>query len=362
MPLIKSKSKKAFEHNIKAEMEAGKPQKQSIAIAYSMKKKAKKASGGTVESGSPTMNMAEGGSISASNERRPMPDNRYDDSAMASRNSSKKAPSQDSWTDTPTERQARANDSRAMKKIKHPKMVPSSVINARLRDQEDDLQDSAAPASPSEQPNSSYNEEDADRQGPAVPDMQREHSNHRKPYAKGGSINGEVSFESAEEDHDPNMSPIRESYMSPPEDEYMAGHFAEGGSIDHEMMDQPEEEEDIDHSASVASAIMARRRLARGGEIMEEADPILSHDSIYSDDSSQADLSRNADEDANEEDQLSFNALRKENYDESSALRQADHPMDSNMKSPEHDEMDVNDRSVVGSIRRKMKSKSPISR
>jgi len=42
MPLIKSKSEKAFKSNIKAEVKAGKPVKQAIAIAYSMKRKAKK--------------------------------------------------------------------------------------------------------------------------------------------------------------------------------------------------------------------------------------------------------------------------------------------------------------------------------
>lgn len=41
MPLIKSKSKKAFEHNVKAEMRAGKPKKQALAIAYSVKRKSK---------------------------------------------------------------------------------------------------------------------------------------------------------------------------------------------------------------------------------------------------------------------------------------------------------------------------------
>lgn len=40
MPLIKSKSKKAFGENVKAEMKAGKPQKQAVAIAYSVKRKA----------------------------------------------------------------------------------------------------------------------------------------------------------------------------------------------------------------------------------------------------------------------------------------------------------------------------------
>ncbi len=37
MPLQPGKSKQAFSHNIKAEMKAGKPQKQAVAIAYSEK-------------------------------------------------------------------------------------------------------------------------------------------------------------------------------------------------------------------------------------------------------------------------------------------------------------------------------------
>jgi hypothetical protein len=48
MPLIKSKSDKAFKSNIKAEIAAGKPQKQAVAIAYSTKRAAKKASGGSM--------------------------------------------------------------------------------------------------------------------------------------------------------------------------------------------------------------------------------------------------------------------------------------------------------------------------
>jgi hypothetical protein len=46
MPLIKSKSDKAFKSNIKAEINAGKPQKQAVAIAYATKRAAKKAIGG----------------------------------------------------------------------------------------------------------------------------------------------------------------------------------------------------------------------------------------------------------------------------------------------------------------------------
>lgn len=42
MPLIKSKSKKAVGENIKAEMAAGKPQKQAVAIALDVQRRAGK--------------------------------------------------------------------------------------------------------------------------------------------------------------------------------------------------------------------------------------------------------------------------------------------------------------------------------
>ena len=48
MPLIKSKSPKAFQENIKAEIKAGKPQKQAVAIAYDVQRRAKKAKGGSM--------------------------------------------------------------------------------------------------------------------------------------------------------------------------------------------------------------------------------------------------------------------------------------------------------------------------
>lgn len=42
MPLKKSSSKKAFKSNVKAEIKSGKPQKQAVAIAYSVKRNAQK--------------------------------------------------------------------------------------------------------------------------------------------------------------------------------------------------------------------------------------------------------------------------------------------------------------------------------
>lgn len=42
MPLVKSSSKKAFSENIKREVAVGKPQKQALAIAYDVKRRASK--------------------------------------------------------------------------------------------------------------------------------------------------------------------------------------------------------------------------------------------------------------------------------------------------------------------------------
>lgn len=49
MPLMHGKSQKAFGHNVGAEMNAGKPKAQALAIAYSIKRKKKMAEGGMVK-------------------------------------------------------------------------------------------------------------------------------------------------------------------------------------------------------------------------------------------------------------------------------------------------------------------------
>ena len=50
MPLIKSKSPEAFKSNVKAEIAAGKPVKQAVAIAYDVKRRSNKSNGGSVKS------------------------------------------------------------------------------------------------------------------------------------------------------------------------------------------------------------------------------------------------------------------------------------------------------------------------
>ena len=56
MPLISGKSPQSFSKNVATEMHAGKPQKQSLAIAYAMKRRAAKKK------------MAYGGSPTSSDE------------------------------------------------------------------------------------------------------------------------------------------------------------------------------------------------------------------------------------------------------------------------------------------------------
>lgn len=56
MPLIKSKSEKAFKKNISTEVKAGKPVKQAVAIAYSVKRGAQKMKDG----GEPRLSVSRG--------------------------------------------------------------------------------------------------------------------------------------------------------------------------------------------------------------------------------------------------------------------------------------------------------------
>ena len=61
MPLMRGKSKEAFEKNVKTEIDAGKPQDQSLAIAYSLKRRSKKAEGGQMHQEGCTCSKCSGG-------------------------------------------------------------------------------------------------------------------------------------------------------------------------------------------------------------------------------------------------------------------------------------------------------------
>lgn len=128
--------------------------------------------------------------------------------------------------------------------------------------------------------------------------------------------------------------------------------MAEGGEVkrEHELdKDVMHEEKEMheDRPSSIADAILRKKKqhLAKGGEA---AEPIEIEEG-------QVDLSENAHEEPNHEDDLSFEALHKENYSESDALDELEQPHDSNLHGRELSDADLHD--MVDVIRRKMKLK-----
>lgn len=309
--------------------------KSELAIAYSVKRKPKKK-------------MAEGGKVkneSAKSEARPMPEHTDDDAKMVGRNSGNKAPKNDRVSDDPTVKQAQK---RSPTPLSQPKMVGSDAFSVRNRDQHEENANQMAafpPQTDRAQPQPRYNEIDAQKSGPKVPDMAAQHNNGRQPYIKA------IEDQYAQDIANANMRK---------EQSYAAGGMVESGSPDMDFHDggSVDEEREEMHDASVAAAIMSRKerkKYAEGGEIH-------SHPSIYSDDSDQADLSRNADEDANEEDQLSFNALRKENYSESEGLELMDSPGDSNEHGDAREDAESDKHDKISKMRSRMNAKRQFPR
>lgn len=391
MPLIQSRSKKAQSKNIETEMHAGKPQDQAIAISYAVKRKNAKKK------------MAEGGMAyrddSAKTERRPMPNNVDNSQAMVSRNQGDKPPMNDSWTSRVTVEQAQKP---SKTKLSRPQIVKGGTFATRdLSAEEESLPSNIPPTSPDEQPNSEMDEQGANRQGPRLHDMEDEHSTSRKPYAKGGRVQdsdydaspnkymddltdlppsedeGSSMADSKDEMGQDRQGPEIHDNEAPhsehslqfddvTEDEHQYNNTAEdmdGSPLDSNS--QPRDEAAEMHHASVAAAVMAKMdrekednmsgmpgypvNMARGGEI-------LSEDSMETSDDTRSDLSRNHDEDANMEDKSSFDALRKENYNDSNL--DIDQPEDSGehgrkIMSDLHDNID----DIIAHMRAKARSR-----
>lgn len=305
MPLIQSKSKKAFEKNVKTEMDAhpeADKRAQNLAIAYSIKRKnAKKkmASGGAVENDFKSEGMANADSastpedmamlnkrkmmasggpvdLSAANESRPMPDGTYASTAEERRNSMRKKLEKPDWTDNTWDEQAGRSQSRA----------PGEAAQSNFHTDKMTTVDDA-----STDTNMDMEMEDAtDRDA-----VNRHHS----------------------------------------EDISDALLMADGGNVSLEQST-------MDDTDSIADAIIAKLR---------EAKLIKSYA-----DGGMVDLEDNARESNNVEDQLSYNALRKENYSESAAL-DTEQPEDSNETgdSRETDSENVHDRPIVEEIMRRKK-------
>lgn len=402
MPLIKSKSKQAFGKNVASEMDAGKPQTQSLAIAYDVAKRSKKkkmSKGGMAKDC-----YAKGGEVlSAKYESRPMPDSEYNDEAMDKRNNGNKALKDSQWDDSPTIRQSQQI---SYTKLSQPKIVGGDTFSVRNRDMHDDEADMGNrmyPESDRAQPPSRDDEEGPKRQGPSISDNEKQHNNMKSAYepaaeteysedeaepsmkkvqsplgryAKGGPVmqpkdsgeelmerddemdmqsrlapgkHGEQPKSSLDESHDYGMKPGQPDEASPHTGETEAdmlrrhadelAYFSQGGRVDMEDMDADEEGADRDNS--IADSIMRRKRMAKGGSVED----------------GQVDLEANSEESPNMEDQMSFQANGKEQYD----LRQLDaQPMDSNEKGDERESDSENEHDMIDQIRSKMKAKKKI--
>lgn len=320
MPLMPGKSKKAFSKNVETEMKAGKPQKQSLAIAFSVQRKNKKknmAEGGPVDPDSkmgkffessrkafnkgqdPTPNpspvpksYAKGGEVSASTEKRPATGDTHDDAGSVARNSGKKQPRKPKMTDdTYTEQSAN-----------HPG-APRNEIDADFDSDEMANIDRAR-----SQANMNMHKESSTDPMSINPHHAEDIADAK--FAQGGY----VSTEEMEMEHAREMDMLQRRHERE--------RLAHGGPVS----ETPEHDD-------MASAIMHRRKMAEGGQV---------------------DLSRNADEDPNMEDQQSFEALKKENYSESDGLMDLDQPEDSNLHG---DDIDSDDHDMVGKIRSRMKTR-----
>lgn len=336
---------------------------QNIAVAYSIQKKNKKkfAKGGPVDS--------------AKAESRPMPETEVNDRASISRNSVKKPLMEADWTDAPLGNvkkpkiQAKAG----------PDMVKSNAFTSRIMKPGDHIMEDMQPDGYGKEPKEDYNEDEAMKSGPKVPDMAREHSNGRKAYAKGGSINEEVSMKDAEDDmvEHPEGLESDDDQMSPAEDEYMSNHFAEGGDVDSDPEDKPDkgygaiifkaeggsiereedmqpmDEEEMEHHDSVAAAIMAKRdRMAKQASGSKDEDDA----EMYAE-GGQVDIDENAEEQPNMYESRNKAAL-KENYD--SDMDDVSQPMDSNEHGHELSDEDAHD--MIAKIRSAMSKKRQFSK
>lgn len=144
-----------------------------------------------------------------------------------------------------------------------------------------------------------------------------------RAMARGGMVERGAG---PEMDLEPHMSVKRPSLsMGPSMDEYDADHFAYGG-----------EAEEDGEPASIAAAVSRRRKaraMAEGGQV---------------------DLEANSEESPNMEDQYSFEANGKEQYD----LDQGESdPMDSNETGDSREDSTSDDHDMIASIMSRMKSK-----
>ena len=276
--------------------------------------------------------MAEGGPISAKTESRPMPETHGVDAHEIAHNAAKHALIEAGMMDAPE------GD---MKKPKvqpkaGPDMVKSSVFTARVMKPGDHLMEEAKPESDKAQPPKTYNEEGPDRHGPSTKSLKM------KKMAEGGEINDDVSMHDAEEDDVVHPEGLESDNDEMGDKDAMLDHFAEGGEVD--------DEEALEHHASIAAAIMAKKAakhaLESGSEDEDEAEMFA--------EGGQVGLESNEEEQPNMYYGRNKAAL-KENYGDD--LNEMDQPEDSNLTGDEEESESENKNARISQMRKRVMAK-----
>lgn len=380
MPLMRSPSKKAFSKNVETEMDAGKPQGQSLAIAYDIKRKNSKkkfAKGGVAaEYGADPEKDANPGTPAKKPD-----DTRYPDNATMSEDWSKGSPSARKPDDKRRPKSAfmDTNDwSDGEKPSRKPFADGGTVLTSKpnvprpsqASTESEDLNAKALRQGSTPAQMAEYHEQEGARyrmmaQGgvATVDGMAEEDGYMGTPPRKADDYRFPADEYMSTDKWSKGEAPARKpDDMRLPKSEYDNGaRFAKGGKAENEMEIEPMTDEEMENETSKkplkvdaydpsqdpgADAIEPEP-FADGGEAEGHyesvAEAIMAKKRKKYADGGMVNLDQNAQEEFNNEDQMSFNALRKENYSENAGLKQMGSPEDSNQKGrslPDEDRHD----------------------
>jgi hypothetical protein len=298
MALIQGKSKKSFGKNVATEESAGKPKKQSLAIAFSVQDKNKRKK------------FASGGPVSAKSESRPSTQD-SDEIPSGAHAMGAQTPN---FHDEP---QANID------------LVPTPEEMAMLKDRRAKMAAGGFVGSPESDWTGGYGQSADSASSTRSENMLDGHPRSHAQEKRAGTKHSDVDNEDTTGEGMLHQSLQDDEYSKEGRSNYARGGMATMKGDMKEYMDGYD-----DKPSSVAEAIMRKRKKFADGGTVE--------------------LERNSNEDPNYEDQMSYGALRKENYSESDGLDDLDYDTD---RSEGHDLPDEDENDMVGKIRSKMKSK-----
>ncbi len=334
MPLIKSGSKKAFQKNVKAEMEAhpgADHRAQNLAIAYSIKRKNRKkmADGGKVQS-----------DMSGGQKRGPEGYPKYQEQAQ--------------------------NEKGVHTPVSGVTQFPGGKGTSEAGDM--------AKERYAGKPMKELVEHSKNLHKKKLHEMR----SMKKPnlYAEGGDVEDQDEIEQNDHAHEDMVNAKHEIRPMPDESDHESDDYDKAmerrNSSRHSIADQDWSDRGRGQASEESHYEMKKPKIADGDpmqeHLYEEEDDLIDHDAPGTEivdaimrkrqkyaSGGEVDLSRNADEDPNMEDQLSYEALKKENYSESEGLAQLNQPEDSNEHG--HDMRDEDSFDMIEKMRRKIKSK-----